>query len=149
MTHISIHALTRRAAPWCTKYFHGRKISIHALTRRAARMPGLGHDWYNISIHALTRRAALIWRHWKEFNGISIHALTRRAACRRRQQPSSAVYFNPRSHEESGGVAIVIFWTLYTFQSTLSRGERLSKNCHFYQKSRFQSTLSRGERRRR
>ena len=145
---ISIHALTRRAALCQDGALVWRNISIHALTRRAAyRQQYAGIDRY-ISIHALTRRAAddaiqaAIRRHHfnprsHEESGasssdkflqairISIHALTRRAAHESFDTPLSSLYFNPRSHEESGINNIIDAIPAATFQSTLSRGERL------------------------
>ena len=101
-------------------------ISIHALTRRAARMPGLGHDWYDISIHALTRRAATEEDIDMNEVSISIHALTRRAAYGTVCALTPKDDFNPRSHEESGAAPMKSQMTTIEFQSTLSRGERLT-----------------------
>ena len=80
-----------------------RDISIHALTRRAAVTRTTTGVLFIISIHALTRRAAMGSLLWRPVIKISIHALTRRAARR----------------------PIALTHCYLTFQSTLSRGERL------------------------
>ena len=84
-----------------------RDISIHALTRRAAVTRTTTGVLFIISIHALTRRAAMGSLLWRPVIKISIHALTRRAARR----------------------PIALTHCYLTFQSTLSRGERLPPQC--------------------
>ena len=78
-------------------------ISIHALTRRAAAGCIMTWTSMSISIHALTRRAASRPQGRVSTFYISIHALTRRAA----------YLFQMCRHGD------------HSFQSTLSRGERL------------------------
>ena len=78
-------------------------ISIHALARRATDDPRSPHYGMPISIHALARRATLRSAFALQRFYISIHALARRATL-------------SVAHLRSNG---------FTFQSTLSQGERL------------------------
>ena len=54
--------------------------------------------------------------------------------------------FNPRSRKESDPSAVHLHCNVFTFQSTLSQGERLVRLVLYLTFLKFQSTLSQGER---
>ena len=120
-----------------------------------------------ISIHAPARGATSLTRSDFSTASISIHAPARGATLRKRRDPGLCSDFNPRSREGSDfkrlheyryyeisihapargatlqGITLI---SIKKFQSTLPRGERLSRISHNIVDYVFQSTLPRGER---
>ena len=66
-----------------------------------------------------------------ESNVISIHAPTRGATGTHPRNTCHQNYFNPRSHEGSDVLTSAKRYRIFVFQSTLPRGERLSKTVSF------------------
>ena len=143
---ISIHALTRSATPDSSKRQLRPSISIHALTRSATR-----HEWQQFD-------------GWRDFNPRTHEECDRIGKKYRR----NLCNFNPRTHEECdlrctvrrvrrGDISIhaltrsatmmsCTFALLRRFQSTHSRGVRLTAFGKTAETMAFQSTHSRGVR---
>ena len=104
------------------------------------------HQPPSISIHALTRRAAIVHRCFKKGTFISIHALTRRAARPAFIPRHKYIYFNPRSHEESGIVLCSWHGIVGNFNPRSHEESGIHNTYKLSDGITFQSTLSRGER---
>ena len=74
----------------------------------------------------LPREERLIYSLNCEMFSISIHAPTRGATLRKDMALSDTEYFNPRSHERSDTLVLIMLKIISIFQSTLPREERLS-----------------------
>ena len=145
---ISIHAPTRGATSVGSQEDLSAAISIHAPTRGATRIPATSQyfERFQSTLPRGERRAYPKSRLGGYY--ISIHAPTRGATELRYFGDTPPVHFNPRSHEGSdsrrilqggrSGISIhaptrgatvlsVVLIVGELFQSTLPRGERLSK----------------------
>ena len=109
---------------FCSQNFF---VSIHALTRRATRRCKFCYARKFVSIHALTRRATRRFPRAMARELVSIHALTRRATARLLKYLSPTRSFNPRPHAEGDLLRVLQPFPTLQFQSTPSRGGRLTK----------------------
>ena len=121
-------------------------VSIHALTRSATESAGQEPKRRTVSIHALTRSATFVSHvEGREVEGFNprTHEECDLWLIRSYQR---RVSFNPRTHEECDKVKEGFVRRLILFQSTHSRGVRLTMSRSAAVFEAFQSTHSRGVR---
>ena len=133
LKYISIHAPTRGATGKRSYKKEFQHISIHAPTRGATKYSKTTKITFEISIHAPTRGATvkiILWVSTSTFQS-TLPRGERRSCC---NKVTVILDFNPRSHEGSDVMWLLLAQRQNVFQSTLPRGERLCSidNAYIY-----------------
>ena len=143
---VSIHALTRSATDFSFSISTLIFVSIHALTRSATVLTliiSLVVDGFNPRTH---EECDNYGGSVDDLKGVSIHALTRSATC---FEDDLFLLFNQVSIHaltRSATTILIGIFNLGLFQSTHSRGVRLTVLTPSLSDTSFQSTHSRGVR---